>query len=650
MHIRKFFSAAFLLFASASIHAQLKSDPVVLQVGPEKVHLSEFETMFKKNMQKDQTITKEALDEYLDLFTYFKLKVLAAKEAGVDTTKSFNMEFNGYRKQLGYNYMKDSIAEKKLAQQMAERSQLDLHVKHILIQTPNDCDTLAAYKKAMDVYNRLNKGMKWDNAVKTYSDDTYSNKSDGDLGWFSAGMWAYNFENAAYGMKNGGFSKPVRSKNGYHIIHRVNSRKARGEVKVAHIFVSALEADKEAVEKGKTKIQEAYSLLKNGEEWTSVLGRFSEDRASAAQNGELAPFGIGFMVAPFEDAAFALKNIGDFSEPIQTKFGWHILRLVEKSTPPTYAENPKFYSSKMDKSQQYKALLQAGFASSVKDELEINEMNTYWNALNRAFDKKDFPASKLDSLPDMTLFSIDGVNYSVEDFKAYYRPRLPRTVDVNVCQMKERYYLPFLYSKISENYELKLEDKYPDFKALMKEFKEGMMQFELMKKQVWDKSIEDTSGLRSYFEANRNNYMWGERNEAVLFTGADSTQLASLYKSFDKIAQNPDLTDKFLKKVNKKETRIAHTIILEEKSNKDGLILTNIGSSAKRSNVFASKNNYNVLVLTGERQPEPKELKEVKGAVISNYQEHLEKVWLQELKAKYPVQADKNVLYQLIQK
>ncbi|HEY8366546.1 MAG TPA: peptidylprolyl isomerase [Bacteroidia bacterium] len=646
MKCKKFVAVAGFLTLSSAVFAQT-SDPVLMKVGSEVVTLSEFEAIYKKNLQKDQKITQESLDEYLTLFTNFKLKVLAAKEAGVDTLKHFKLEYNGYKKQLGANYMRDSIAERRFAEQMADRVKKDLEVAHILIKIPNDCDTLNAYKKALDIQKKLAKGLKWSDAVKTYSEDEFSKEKDGNLGWFTGGMWAYSFETAAYSAKNGAIVGPVRTKSGYHIIKRLNERPARGDVKVAHIFVAAPIADATLVENGSKKINDAYSKLQSGAAWLDVVMEFSEDRNTMGQGGELPAFSIGQMVPAFEDAAFALKNVGDYSKPVQTNYGWHILRLVQKGNAPDFEADPDFYLKRIQKSSSLSQIVQSDFANKVKSEFKIVEFNKFWEDLQKKFGSSNFNPIKLDSLPNSTLFTIDNVEYTFEDFKKYYSGRVGRTGDLNFCQLKDKLYASFLSTKVLESYEDKLEDKYPAYKALMKEFKEGMMQFELMKNNVWDKSVEDTAGLRQFFNARRGDYMWGERYEAYLFTSGDSAALVNFLPQLNKIASKPELADKLLAKINKKEVVISKSVVLEEKTDKNGLIAKHV-KSGKTSGIYNTKYNYNALVVVGERKPEQKELKEAKGIAVSRYQEYLEEQWLKELKAKYPVEVNQKVLYKLI--
>lgn len=647
MKCKKIVAVAGFFALSSAMFAQ-NSDAILMKVGPETVTLSEFETIYKKNLQKDQKISKESLDEYLTLFTNFKLKVLAAKELSVDTSRYFKMEYNGYKKQLGANYMKDSLTELSFAKQIAERAQKDLHVSHILIKTTSDCDTAAAFKKVMDVYKKLEKGMKWEDASKAYSEDELSKNYGGDLGWFSTGMWANNFENAAYSIaKNGGYSLPIRSKSGYHIVRKIEDRVSKGEVKVAHIFVSAPSNDASLVEQGKNKINAAYKSLQAQNDWASVVNELSEDRATAPQAGELPAFGISQMVPEFEDAAFNLKNVGDYSEPVQTKYGWHIIKLLQKKRPNTFEEDKDHYLKRVQKSTVLSPLVQSQFAKSVRSEMNIVEYADFWNDLSKKVGVKNFNSSLVDSLPNTELFKINNVNYSLDDFKAYFKPRLARNVELNFCQLKNLYYTPFVDSKINDTYELGLEEKYPAFKALMKEFKEGMMQFELMKKEVWDKSIEDTVGLKAFFNAHRNEFMWGDRYEAVMFTSADSVKLAAALPALAKIATKPSSQEKVLSKINKKETIIFASNVLEEKTDAQGLIASHV-KNGSTSPVFKTKTNYNTIVVVGDRKAEQKSLKEAKGMAISKYQEYLEAEWLKALRAKYPVEVDSKILYKLI--
>lgn len=639
-----------LLIGSATLLFAQTSDPIVMRVGTEAVPLSEFEGIFMKNHPKDKPVTKEELDEYSALFVNFKLKVQAAKLAGIDTTGAFRNEFNGYKKQLGQPYLKDKETEERMLTEVMERMKKDLRVSHILVKAKSDCmspaDTLELYKKTMDIRKRLLKGESFEKVAGEVSEDSYSNKSGGDLGWFTGLMWAYPFESAAYQLKKGELSMPVKTSMGYHLIKVNDVREARGEVKAAHIFIpSAASASPEEKAKAESKIKEAYAALKAGRTWAEVVTEYSEDKTSAANGGELPAFGIGKMVQEFEDKAFSLKNEGDYSEPFLTKYGFHIVKLVSKGDKK--AEAREEVRKLLVKNVRNKVVAE-NFTKKVKAEVGYKENTALLNkikALETASANKTIRISAIDSLPDDVLFSLGNESYKLSDFSAYVKNRMPRGGELNYCNLETKYWNPFVEQKAMEVAEANLENKYADYRALLKEYREGIMIFDMMDKKVWSKSVEDTVGLQAFFNNHRNDYMWKDRIAAYRIIGTDSATLVKVKKEADKVISGKKPITYLADKFNKKSTVV---VISEElKEFGESAELDALGVQPVAGNISKSKENWYFYIVSGVRKPEPKDLKSAKGLVISDYQNYLETEWLKQLKATYPVTVNKDVMYKL---
>lgn len=648
--MKKGILSAWLIGSASFLFAQ-NADPTVMKVGNEQVPLSEFETIFLKNHPKDKPVTKAELDEYSGLFINFKLKVQAAKAAGIDTTAAFRNEFNGYKRQLGQPYLKDKEMEDRLLNEAVERMKTDLHVAHIVIKSKSDCmspaDTAELYKKALDVRKRLLKGESFEKLAAELSEDSYSNKTGGDLGWFTGLMWAYPFETAAYNLKKGELSMPVKTNMGYHIIKLVDSRPARGEVKTAHIFVAPASQSADDKAKARAKIDEAYNQLKAGKPWQEVVNTFSEDKTTSANGGELPAFGINKMVQEFEDAAFALKNEGDFSEPFATKYGLHIVKLVDRVEKKA-DENREELRKQLQKNVRNKVVTES-FAQKVKKELGFTENTALLNklkALEAASPRRVLRLGQLDSLPDETLFTLGAKIYKLSDLNAYLKMRMPRGGEFNYCNFETKYLLPFEETKATEVAEANLESKYSDYRSLLKEYREGIMIFDMMDKKVWSKSVEDSAGLAAYFNANRNNYMWKDRIAAYRVIGPDSLTLVKVKKEAQKVTAGKMTVTDLAAKFNKKQTVIVVNEELKEPG--ESAELDALASATdKTGKISKSKENWYFYLFSGMRKPEPKDLKSAKGLVISDYQNYLEQHWLDELKAAYPVTVNKEVMYKL---
>jgi peptidyl-prolyl cis-trans isomerase SurA len=328
-----------------SVNAQEK-DPVLLNVGGKEVKLSEFNAIFNKN-KNNEKITESSINEYLDLYIKFKLKVREAEALGYDTLPKFINELKGYRKQLAEPYLTDKDVTESLIKEAYERMTQDVKASHILIKLEEDplpADTLAAYNKAIKIRNRIIAGEDFGKVAKETSEDPSAQKNNGNLGYFSAMHMVYPFESAAYNTKVGAISMPARTKFGYHIIKVLDKRPARGTVKVAHIMVRAdkNESSEDSAAK-KQKIDEIYEkLTKDNQDFSALAKQFSDDKGSAQRGGELPEFNTGKMVEEFENTAFSLKNDGDISTPIKTDYGWHIIKRLSLKTLDSYDE---MYSS-----------------------------------------------------------------------------------------------------------------------------------------------------------------------------------------------------------------------------------------------------------------------------------------------------------------
>jgi peptidyl-prolyl cis-trans isomerase SurA len=391
--------------------AQSTIDPVLMTVGNEKVTLSEFKYIFEKN-NNSAKITKEALDEYLDLFIKFKLKVKEAKDMKMDTVASFRNELNGYIDQLAAPLMKDKEAELGFVKEMYDRSLNDLKIRHIVIklgECPTPADTLAAYNKALSIRKDILKSKDFEGAAKKLSQDTVSGKNGGLLGFYSGMMLFYPLESQAYKLKIGEISMPVRTSQGYHLVKIDEIRPARGKVKVAHIFIRANKAEVDAYKLAKTRIDEAYAKIQKGEDWAAVTKVYSEDYKTAPTGGELQPFGINQMVTEFEDVAFGLKNPGDYSAPFESQYGFHIVKLIEKNKTLTFEEARPELEKTFAKSKRAE-MLKTAFINKLKKEYAVVENKDFMKKLEEtaALNKNNLDRSMLLKFSDMPLFSYKG--------------------------------------------------------------------------------------------------------------------------------------------------------------------------------------------------------------------------------------------------
>lgn len=641
-------AAAFVTLFSL-VKGQSSTDPVLMTVGDEKVTLSEFKYIFSKN-NGEAKITKESLDEYMDLFIKFKLKVKEAKDMKMDTVASFRNELSGYVDQLAVPYLKDKATEDVFIKEIYDRSKTDIKIRHILISLPacpTPADTLAAFNTITKIRKDVIKSKNFEEAAKKLSQDSTSAKNGGLLGYFSTMTLYYPYESAAYALKAGEISNPVRSSQGYHLIKVDEVRPARGKVKVAHIFVRAEKSDEAGTKKAKLRIDEAYSKLTAKEDWASVCKTYSEDTKTAATGGELAEFGINNMVQEFEDAAFGLKNVGDYSAPFQSPYGWHILKLVNKPQVQTYEEAKAELEKSFVKSKRFDYVKRA-FVEKLKKDYSYTENAFFLKKIEETAikNKMNLDKSQLATFAGMTMFTYKGGEVKSDELIQQVSTKLADGKTIDFCSFKKKNYDEYVSQKMLAYKKSQLPNENYEFKMLVKEYTEGILLFNLMDQNVWTKSVKDTTGLKAYHEKNKDKYMWGERAEVyIVDCKNDAVELAAR-KLAPKVLAGKLSKDKYLATLNKK-VKDNVFIIDGLYSKNENTLVENLGFKTGISSTEKKDGKTRFAIVYKIRQPEPKSLKEAKGLIISDYQNYLEEEWIKSLRAKYPVNVNKDVLYSL---
>lgn len=652
------FAVGALLISAAQ--AQPADSPVLMTINGDDVTLSEFESIYKKN-NANAALDQQSLEEYLELFVNFKLKVKEAEKQGLDTVGSFRKELTGYRAQLAQPYLVDRNVTDALIREAYERMKEEVNASHILIrvdQAAGSNDTLVAYRKAMSIRKQLTRGSDFAELAARMSGDPSAKENGGNLGYFSALKMVYPFESAAFKTPVGEISKPVRTRFGYHILKINDRRPARGEIRIAHIMVKTDEKYSPAQHaQAKQKIDELYASVQKGEPFEQVAKLYSDDKTSAKKGGELPVFSTGRMVAEFEDAAFALAADGDVSEPIKTDYGWHIIKRLERISLGDFedleAEIKRGVKRDGRGNKGKEALLRTvkkeyGYKPDVaaRDEvigkLDSTYLQRQWNAEKAGLANSD---KVLFTLID-SKYGNNSKKYTQQDLVKFLMDQMRRIRPQSMNVIQDQLWKQFEETSLLDFEDANLENKYPEFKALVKEYRDGILLFELMNQKVWTKAVTDTAGLQEYYEGHKNNFLWDKRVEASIYTCADQSIAEKVYK----VAQ----------KRGKKN--ISDQAILD-KFNKDSQLALKIesGKFLKGENDIIDKIQWKPGVTPMETQDgkvlfvevkrviesEPKALDEARGMVTSQYQNYLEEAWIKELRSNYKVNINREVLSQL---
>ncbi len=638
--------AALLFLGSLAAVAQQKTDAIILNIAGEDIPKSEFERVFKKNNTKDNNYDQKAVNDYLQLYINYKLKVREALELGMDTVKSFVDELAGYRKQLAQPYLVDKQVSEQLIREAYDRMKTDLRASHILIKCDQNAlpkDTLEAYNKANRIRSEIMKGMDFTAAAKKYSEDPSVKDNGGDLGYFSAMQMVYPFESAAYNTKAGEVSSVIRTRFGYHIVKVTDSRPAQGEVHVAHIMVKlAAGAKEEDSLKATQKINEIAGKIKAGDKFEDLARQFSDDQSSSKAGGTLPWFGTGRMVPEFEKAAFALKNAGDVSDPVRTSYGWHIIKMLERKPLASYEEMQNDLKGRVQKDSRSE-LSKSSMINRVKSKYAFRENPKTRDEFNKVVDSTltqgKWTADRASALKSV-MFSLGNKSYTQQDFAAYvadHQSKRGGTIAPQV--MVSNLYNEWVNESVLAYEESKLDSLYPDFRNLMQEYRDGILLFELTDKKVWSKAVKDTAGLKSFYEANKAKYPWPDRLDATIYTCAD----ADIAKQVHKLMKTVDDVDTLMSRINK-----TSQLNLQVKTGKfakgDNDVIDKVEWKKGMSKDMPHNNQVVFVDVHNVLPAGPKSLDEAKGLVTADYQSSLEKEWIEQLRSKYAVKINQDVV------
>ncbi len=617
-----------------------EDSPLLLTVADDKVSVDEFKYVYDKNNSKSgDAYSENSLKEYLDLYINFRLKVEEAEQLGYDTTREFESEFKQYEQQLAQPYLSERSVTEKLVKQAYERKKQEVRASHILIRFPDDPtpqDTLAAFKRINEIRGYVTTdGEDFSRVAGKFSQDPSAKKNFGDLGYFSALQMVYPFENAAYTTEVGAISEIVRTKFGYHILKIIDRRPARGEVRVSHIMISANEGmnpgDIKIAEK---KANDIYSELAKGGDWNNLCAQFSEDSRTANKGGSLPWISTGKVSPEFEDIAFGMEKVGEISKPVRTPYGFHILKLNEKKPIESYDKQKRALKMQIERDPRSN-LPKTAFIKRIKKEnnfVENGKLKTL------AFDEIDSTVleAKWKHNPEFkklttTLFSINDRRYSVKQYFEHVEKRQELKQTGVPKMVAEKHYESFVNESLMAYEKEFLEDKYPEYRYTLKEYRYGILLFKLMDEKVWTKAIKDTTGLREYFESNKSKYNWDDRYQMTIMHAENAGILGDAIKDY-KSKKYEDL--KLLKSAFNKDGSLRLDAMSGKYELKDRPYFDKLtGEPGEYRTVY--KDRYYYIHVEEKIPAGPKKFEETKGLLISDYQGKLEEEWIKSLRSKY---------------
>ena len=625
----------------------------ILKIDDQVVNKSEFEQIYWKN-KKEKIATKEDLDEYIELFINFKLKVISAEELGLDTTKKFIDELSGYRNQLEKPYLTDTSITESLINEAYYRTINEINASHIMVKlgpNPNPSDTLKAYNKISSFLESINSGeLSFEKIAEKSSEDPYAKTNAGNLGYFNAFKMIYSFENAAYKTPIGDVSKPIRTRYGYHLVRPNSTRKAMGKVKTSHIMITTNQKLPNNNKITSEKINSIYNDLNNGIlSFEELANKFSEDRKSAKNGGEIGWISSGGNVYPeFEKTVFSLTKNGDFSKPFKTPNGWHIVKRLDYEPIGDLKSLSYELKNKIEKDMRgqktkssFIKKLKVDYADLIEESITLNELKKILN--NENFDFKNMPLNKEIKGINNVILSIENRSFLIYDFLEYLLnlKKLDKNLIINNTLTK--LYEKFVNQKLIAFEKTQLEKKYPEFKALMKEYRDGILLFEISDQMIWTKAIKDTSGLKEFYMSNTDTWKWPNRIKATIYTSESKKTISKAVSLKKKKGINNDSLIKIINKENILSLSYESKII-EDFSKYN----TSFEELKKGFNKLINDNDKWTTIYVEEKMPMAnKKLKECEGLVVSAYQNYLEKAWIENLKNNHSITVDYNTLYSI---
>lgn len=639
----------FLIVAGSVSQAQQTPKKALFTIDETPFYTDEFKRVYNKNIDLVKDESQKDLNEYLNLYVGYKLKIKKAQKLGLQNDTKYINELNSYRTQLTKNYLTDVKVTNELVREAYNRSLKEINGSHILFlidENASPADTLKAYNKAIAVRKRIESGEDFGNLAVEFSEDPSAKENKGNLGYFSVFRMVYPFESGAYNTPLGTVSKPVRTRFGYHLI-KVNSvRDNRGEVSVSHIMLMKSE-DKEVNEKNKSRIQEIYQKLQQGERFEELAKQFSEDKSSGSNGGKMANFSSGQLSSEtFEDVAFSLTKEATLSKPFESDFGWHIVKLNEKFAVKSFEEMEADLQNKISRDERAR-LIQNSLTERLKKKYKYTTDKKVYNGILKSFTDEFYKGSwkneDIKSPFNEAVLTIESNKISGRDFLNFIDKNQRNVMEVKpLSKMMSVLYNQFVEAELNKYYNNNLENEFPEFANVMSEYRDGLLLFDLMEKEIWEKSKTDTLGLKVFFENNKAQYHWNKRYDILVVSSTKQDYIKKAEKLLKKGKSAAEIKET-LNKGTEVEV-IEKEGVFEEGST---LLPKNIQDKKGITSINKEGDYYFVSRINAILPAAPKTFEECEGKVINDYQQYLEENWVSNLKKEFQIKINQDVFEQV---
>ncbi len=629
---------------SLTANSQNKKE-VLMTVNSQPVYASEFIKVYNKNLDLVQDESQKNVDNYLALFEDYKLKVAEAYAQNLNKKPEYIREFSDYQDQLSRNYIFKNNVTEDLAREAFERGTEEIKAAHILIKTTYEDapqDTLIAYNKIKDLRDRALKGEDFETLAKKYSEEPNADKTAGVLGYFTVFNLVYPFETEGYKTKVGSISNIVRTSFGYHLIKVLDRRKRSPQIEVSHIMIGTNSGERTF--DPEQRVNEIYTKLQQGESFESLARQFSDDKSSAKNGGLLNKFSRGDLRSTeFEDAAYAINKPGDYTKPVKTDFGWHIIKLVQKFDEPKFEDQKEELEKKVAEGDRSKIITNA-IDQQIKDKYGFKEtgkdMSFFNNLVGDEVTSRKWMLDTNFVGNQKVIFTIGKKQVKNIDFANFIAARQKTTKPFkSKASLLDDFYNEFETEELKKYFKEQLEFENEDYAAILNEYRNGLLIFDVMNNNVWEKAKNDTIALKNYYEKSKDQYNWKKRVKAEIVS-ANSEEIAKQVQNLMTEGKTPEEIRNMLNKDKTINVIVSNgTFEIDDKELPNNLEVKNGVST-----IYKVEDSFVVVNVKDVMQPAPKTFEEVKGRVIGDYQNVLEQQWTQSLRDKYKVDVDKKVL------
>lgn len=638
MKKKPFIISALACAAILSASASKNADPVLMTINGKDVRQSEFEYLYHKNNL--QQLAPQSIDEYIEMFIVYKLKVADAEAAGLHQTDAFTKEFNGYCAELSRPYLRDSIVEKRLVEEAYARMATSRKVSHIMLPLGSTYDEKEANRMKLDSIRTaiVNGSADFGEMAVRYSSDRSARVNNGSMGYINVNSDPYPFEKTAWETPVGEISPVIEDAPfGFHIIRVEDQRPNPGKVEARHILKLTNGLSEEEGAAKKAQIDSIYNLLANGGDFDAIARAESEDPGSAANGGRLGWFGPGEMVKEFEDAAFGLKD-GGISAPFKTAYGYHIVQTLAHRGIGTLAEESERIKAAISRDMR-SVMPETERMAQLKAELGVKIDST---GLMQARSRMtgDSPAEQLRSLQadNSLIATVGNRTISIGDVINYIPSNVLEGANDAFTVLNSG-----LENKINETVveetRKNLAENNSEYRNLTNEYRDGILLFEISNRNVWERSTSDTEGLQKFFSANRAKYTWDKPHYKGYVIFATNDSIAGEAQKY--LAANQVENDSL---VSVMRANYGRNIKIEKVVTGKGenAIVDNVAFNGERPEAPGRWTAW--FGYAGRVIDTPEEANDVRGAVASDYQQQLESEWIKALRKKYKVKLNKKAL------